>query len=277
MKLRITTVLTFLVAIAYGQETIRPWMPLENRIGIALGIGKISYLDKNSSPLIYQSKPKNVRLFYNLESNDMLFTVEFDVKVGGTKAKNHQNRVIFFEEENYHGEKQEKKFPVGGSFISGKVSVGAFYKIKSTQESTFKVAVGGRIQNEMLYPQGWNNSGIMNAFSFSPEAVTQHRVDQHHSFSATLRIPVATYLTRLPYHNSVSNPNETQFGGFMKNSKWVGVKKFVAPVVRVAYDYNIDQHWGAGLNYEFNWYYLPGTSGMKALSQSILANVYHQF
>jgi hypothetical protein len=277
MKLRITIALIFLVTNLYGQETTRPWMPLESRIGIALGIGNISYLDKNSSPLIYQSKPKNVRLFYNLESNDMLFAIDFDVKVGGTKAKHHQNRTVFFEEENYNGEKQEKKFPVGGSLLSGKISIGAFYKIKSTQESTFKVAVGGRIQNEMLYPQGWNNSGIMNAFSFSPEALTQHRIDEHHSVSAAIRIPVATYLTRLPYHNSVSNPNENQIGGFMKNSKWVGVKKFFAPVVRVAYDYNINQHWGAGLNYEFNWYYLPGPTGMKALSQSVLANVYHQF
>jgi hypothetical protein len=277
MKLRFTIPFIFLAASLYGQEDTRTWMALESRIGIAFGIGNISYLDRNSSPLIYQSKPKNVRLFYNLESNDMLFTIDLDVKVGGTKPKHHQTRTVYFEEENYHGEKQEKKFPVGGSFLSGRISLGAFYKIKSTQQSTFKVAVGGRIQTEMLYPQGWNNSGIMSAFSVSPEVLTQHRVDEHHSFIAAIRIPVVTYLTRLPYHNSVSNPGENQFGGFLKNSKWVGMKKFVAPVVRVAYDYNINQHWGAGLNYEFNWYYLSGPAGMKALSQSFLANIYHQF
>ncbi len=56
MKQRFTLALLLLIGfVAQAQEyEKRPWMPLENRIGLALGIGSVTYLDKNSSPLVYQ-------------------------------------------------------------------------------------------------------------------------------------------------------------------------------------------------------------------------------
>lgn len=255
----------------------RPWMPLESRIGLAMGIGSVTYLDKNSSPLVYQSRPKNLRLFYNLESNDFLFSVDLDVRIGSNAPKYHKDRTLFFHEEDYKGKSEDKKFPAGGSFIAGRISIGAFYKIASTQESTFKVAVGGRIMNELFYPQGWTSSGLFNALSFSPEAWTQHRIDEHHSFTASVRIPLATRLTRLPYDNTVSKPNESVLGGFFTNSQWVGPKKFLAPAMSLGYTYQINQRWGAGLHYEFNWYNIQQPQSFKAVNQSLLANFYHQF
>src|SRR5689334_8528824 len=93
----------------HGQDyEKRPWMPLESRIGIMIGIGRVSYLDENTSPLQYRSKPKNVRLFYTLESNKFLFSVDFDIKMGGLFPKDHPHRTLFFREENYKGEKEDK-------------------------------------------------------------------------------------------------------------------------------------------------------------------------
>ncbi len=255
----------------------RPWMPLENRIGLALGIGSIVYLDKNSSPLVYRSQPKNLRLFYNLETNDMLFAVDLDFKIGGTSPKYHADRTLYFQEEDYTGEKEDKKFPAGGSMMAGRISLGAYYKIPSTQESTFKVAVGGRIMNEMFYPQGWTMPGLFNALSFSPEALAQHKVDDHHSFTGSIRIPVVARLSRLPYDNTVSAPGENTVGGFFRNTSWVGPSTFLAPAFTVGYNYQINSRWGTGLTYDFTWYNITAPQPMRAINQSILANIYHQF
>jgi hypothetical protein len=275
--LTLAALLVFGIAAHAQNYETRPWMPLENRIGLALGIGSVTYLDKNSSPLVYQSRPKNLRVFYNLESNDFLFSVDLDVRMGGTLPKYHKDRTLFFQEEDYKGNKEDKKFPAGGSFLAGRISLGAYYKISSTQESTFKVAVGGRIMNEMFYPQGWNTGGMFNALSFSPEALTQHRINEHHKFTASVRIPVIARLTRLPYDNTVSAPDKDQVQGFFRNSEWVGPRKFLAPAVTLGYNYQINQRWGAGLNYELGWYNIQQSQSMKALSQSLLANFYHQF
>lgn len=255
----------------------RPWMPLENRIGLALGIGSVTYLDKSASPLIYQSKPKNLRVFYNLESNRFLFKIDLDVRMGGNQPKYHKNRMLFFSEEDYKGGKEDKKFPAGGSFLAGRISVGAFYKIQSTQESTFKVAVGGTVMNELFYPQGWTSGGLFNALSISPEAWTQHRVDEHHSFTASIRLPLMANVSRLPYDNTVSRPGETIVGGFFKNAQWVGLNKFLSPSMSLGYNYQMNQRWGAGLHYEFGWYSIQQPQTMRAMSQSLLANFYHQF
>jgi hypothetical protein len=268
--------LTGITALAQDYDK-RPWMPLENRIGLAMGIGSVTYLDKNSSPLVYQSRPKNLRIFYNLESNSFLFSVDFDVRMGSNTPKYHSERTLFFEEEDYKGNKEDKKFPAGGSFLAGRISVGAYYKIPSTQESTFKVAVGGRIMNELFYPQGWNTGGIFNALSFSPEAITQHQVNDHHQFTASVRIPLIAQLTRMPYDNTVSAPEKNQVQGFFRNSNWAGPSKFLAPAVTLGYNYQINTRWGAGLSYEWGWYNIQTPQSMKAISQSLLANFHHQF
>ena len=221
MKPRILFLLALLAALAVrGQDyQKRPWMPLENRIGLALGIGSVTYLDKNTSPLIYRGQPKNLRLFYNLESNDFLFAVDLDLRIGSNAPKYHSDRTLYFKEEDYTGKTEDKKFPAGGSFMTGRISFGAFYKISSTQESTFKVAVGARISNELFYPQGWTTAGLFNALSLSPEVIVQHKVDEYHSFTAGLRMPVVALLTRPTYDNTVSAPDKTIVGGFFRNTE----------------------------------------------------------
>ncbi|HEX8039344.1 MAG TPA: hypothetical protein VF490_09335, partial [Chryseosolibacter sp.] len=276
---KLTTMICLAVAgMAQAQDyQKRPWMPLENRIGVAMGIGSLTYLDKNTSPLIYRSQPKNLRLFYNLETNHFLFSMDLDLKVGGNAPKYSPERTMFFREEDLSGNTEDKKFPAGGSFLAGRVSMGAFYKISSTQESTFKVAVGGRIMNELFYPRGWTVGGLMNALSLSPEALTQHRVDEHHSFTASVRIPLVALVARPPYDNTVSAPDKSAAGGFLGHSSWVGPSKYLAPALGISYNYQINQKWGAGLNYEFGWYKVAQGETFRAMNQSFLANVYHQF
>jgi hypothetical protein len=263
--------------IGHAQEDSRPWMPLENRIGLSVGIGTHTYLDQNSSPLIYQSKPKNVRLFYQLESNNILINFDIDVKMGDSRSLNRPNRMLMFEEEDYKGKKETKKFPVGASFLAARVSLGAFYKIKSTQESTFKVAAGLSVSNQVFYPDGWTSTGMMNALSFAPKALVQHRINEHHKFNAAVGIPLAARVTRLPYHNSVSYPNETQVSGFFKNSQWTGPGKFIAPEISLGYEFQFRNHWGTGLNYDVNWYSVKTENQFRALSQFVRASFYHQF
>lgn len=278
MNLKLITFLCLAeTAVAQAQDyEKRPWMPLENRIGLALGIGSVTYLDKNTSPLIYRSQPRNVRLFYNLETNHFLFSMDLDMRVGGNGPKYHPNRTLFFEEEDYTGKKEEKKFPAGGSLMAGRLSLGAFYKISSTQESTFKIAVGGRLTNELFYPQGWTVSGLFNALSLAPEAIAQHRVDHHHSFTANLRIPLVTLLARAPYDNTVSVPGKTMVGGFLSRADWAGPRKYFAPAIGLGYNYQINPKWGAGLNYEFGWHAISPAQTFRAVSQAFLANFYHQ-
>jgi hypothetical protein len=255
----------------------KPWMPLENRIGLALGIGSVTYLDKNSSPLVYRSRPKNLRLFYNLEGNTFLLSIDLDAKMGGNGPKYHNDRTLFFQEEDYKGNTEDKKFPAGGSLLAGRISVGAYYKIPSTQQSTVKVAAGGRIMSEMFYPQGWNSGGMYNALSFSPEVWTHLRVNEQHQFTAAVRIPVVTRLSRLPYDNTVSAPDKNQVQGFFSNSTWASPATFLAPAMTLGYNYEVNARWGAGLNYDLGWYGIQTPQPMKALSHAILANIHHQF
>jgi hypothetical protein len=261
-----------------AQETDeRSRMPLESRIGLALGLGSVTYLDTNTSPLIYSSRPKYVRLFYNLESNEILFTADIDFRLGGNSPKYPGARTLFFREEDYKGKTEDKKFDAGGTFLAGRVSMGFFYKIPSTQESTFKVAVGVRATDEMFYPQGWTSGGIFNALGLAPEAVTQHRADAKSSFTASVRIPVVALVTRLPYDNTVSRPGRTVLGGFFENTEWSWPDKFIAPSASMGYNFQISDRWGAGLNYEFTWYNIKRPQTMKAVSHTFQGIFHHQF
>src|SRR5690242_7140276 len=128
MKSRLTLLLMTVWYLGHAQETPVEKSVVRNRMGIALGIGHVQWTDKSNSPLTYKSIPKNVRLFYNLETEDAIVTVDLDVRMGGMKSKEYPDRTIFFQEEDYKGKKEDKKFPVGGGLLAAKLSIGAFYK-----------------------------------------------------------------------------------------------------------------------------------------------------
>lgn len=263
---------------ACGQgDPLRSWMPLESRIGMAVGIGSISYQDSNSSPLIYKASPKKVKFFYHLESNDFLFTVDLAFQAGKNGPKGLRDRVLFFQEEDYKGKTEDKKFPAGGSLLGGNLTLGAYYKISSTQESTCKVAVGAKVSEELFYPQGWTSAGIYNALALSPSAMVFHRFDQTHSVSAGVSMPILAKLTRLPYDNTVSKPEKNTLAGFFTNAKWAGPAKYLGPSIELGYQYHPSSRWGAGLQYEMATRRIPEPRLMKVWSQSFSASVFHQF
>ncbi|RAW02699.1 hypothetical protein [Pseudochryseolinea flava] len=277
LKFKITLLLLCLFWKVSAQETAPPWMPMQNCIGLAIGLGTVSWLDKNSSPIDYTSKPKHVRLFYNLEVKSMLFTVDFDIKLGGMRAKHLAQRMVYFQEENYKGKKEDKKFPVGASFLAGKLSFGAYYKMKQSASAEFRVAPGIKLSNEMFYPQGWVSSGLFNAISFSPAANVQHRIDAEHDVTATVSLPVATYLARLAYHNTVSAPNKSLIEGFIRNSAWAGLGRFFSPAAELQYHYQFHNHIGTSLTYGFNYYLIEQSQPMRATSHTFLAGIHNQF
>lgn len=274
----IAAVLLFNGIVAFGQDRADgQGTALRHRIGLAVGIGNIRYLDRNSSPLIYQSKPKCVRLFYNMEDDDFLFAIDVDVRVGGNSAKNHRGRMLYFREEDYKGHKEEKKFPVGGSFLAATVSLGAYYKLNGDADRAHDVALGGRIMNELFYPQGWTNSGMFNALSLAADAKGRYTADDVHVFSASAGLPVLTRLTRLPYHGSVSAPGKTQVAGFFRNSKWVGLAGYFAPAITAEYTYLFDSNWGAGIGYGWNRYSIEIPERMTGNAQTMRAHIQNQF
>lgn len=266
------------ITITRAQDGLpRQWMPAHSRIGLALGISTVTYQDKNASPLIYRSRPKNLRLFYCLESDHFLFAVDLDLKLGGTAPKYHPDRTLYFQEEDYEGKAEEKKFPAGGALLAGRLSVGAYYKISPELDAPFKVAAGARLSEELFYPQGWTSAGLFNALSLSPEVRAQYRMNDRHVFAAAARLPVAALVARLPYDNTVSMPGKTQLGGFLGRTRWAGISRFAAPAFSLGYNVQLNSSWGAGLNYDFGWHRIEQPRTMKAVSNSILANFYHQF
>lgn len=264
MKLRLTLLLMTVWSLGDAQETHDEKSVVRNRIGIALGIGHVRWTDKNNSPLTYKSVPKNVRLFYNLETDDAIITVDLDVRMGGLKSKEHPDRTIFFREEDYKGKKEDKKFPVGGGLLAAKFSIGAFYKT-----SNDVTAVGIRMQEEMFYPQGWVSSGMFNAISFTPAFLAQ-KIDNRHQLSATLHLPGIAYTTRLPYHQTVSAPNKTLLEGFFRNASWKGPGGYTPFGLALNYYYQEEESWGIGGTYELNSYSIRDPERMKSLSNALL-------
>jgi hypothetical protein len=274
MKSRLTFLLMVLTSGVCAQETPVAEPTVRNRIGLAIGIGHVRWTDKNSSPLTYQSIPKNVRLFYNLETEDIIVTVDLDVKMGGMKSKQHPNRTAFLQEEDYKGKKEDKKFPVGGSLLSGKLSLAGFYKT-SNREST-QAGLGIRLQEEMFYPQGWVSTGLFNAISIGPSVFGRRTSDQH-TFTATAHLPGISYVARLPYDNTVSAPNKTLMEGFFRNARWMGPGKFLPLTLAMNYQYQMNDHWGTGMLYELNTWRINHPQRMGAVSNALLVDLHGTF
>jgi hypothetical protein len=275
-NMRILFVLLLIPLASSGQENRNPWMDRENRIGISIGIGTVTFREKNTSPLVYRSRPPGLRLFYQLETNNTIITADLELKAGPMRPKRFPDRTLVFEEEDYKGNKQIKKFPVRGSFLGARVSVGGYYKIRSTQLSTFKTAAGIRFSNQMAYPQGWTTTGVFNALSIAPAAIVQHEINEDHRLASGLSVPVLTRLTRIPYHGSISYPNTGTTGGFFRNPTWATLPGFIAPSFNLSYDYTFNESFGAGLNYQRDHVFIRGSSPLRYSAQSLSPQFYYQ-
>jgi hypothetical protein len=232
-----------------------------NRFQLGIGYQKTWLLDKQASPLTYQSGQKTFTLGYENKSDKSIFNLELSGALGDFFPAGHQGRKWYHPGYNEDGSpKQDSNF-LAGTFYQARFRAGYLWRLNGNThaggegKSESLNYAGASISNQLFYADNIVRAGWLNATS--ADAVFRHisTFDGKHRLSLKITIPLFSYNTRLPYHNTVGSPNgDGEVKTIYKQgSRFTTIFDFQNLQVDAGYEYTVSKNFSIGLRYFGQW------------------------
>ena len=204
---RIFALLLFMMVVCTTTQAQR------NKFQLGIGYQRTWMVDKQASPLKYQTSEKTFSLGYINKSANALFNIELIGAFGDFFPTGYRNRKFYNPGYNDDGTPKKDSGRLVGTLYNARFNVGYLRKINSgfTTIGHSKLEsqryAGASLSNQLFYTDNIVRTGWLNSTSL--DAVYQYfgLLDQKHSFTFKITIPLFARNSRLPYHNSISSPD----------------------------------------------------------------------
>lgn len=187
--------------------------PSGSALGITLGYRFLSLRDEAASAASYRGNLPTFGLSWTNNTPGTLWEANLQGSYGKFYPKNFPTRDIIFLERKLDGSLDTIHVQANGTHLMLKADVG-FYSKQNFNENAFW-AVGARVSEALYYPQGFVSPGLANVASVSPQALAGIGNWDKGMLTVGVVIPIANIVTRMPYHQSISQP-----GGACCNEKF---------------------------------------------------------
>jgi hypothetical protein len=233
----------------------------QNKFQLGIGYQRTWLLDKQASPLKYQSSEKTFSLGYAHTGNSGKFNTQLNGALGDFFPTGFYNRKMYNPGYNEDGTPKSDSGLLIGKLYKARFNIGYARQVSSGfsmvegKKWEHRNYMGASFSNQLFYTDnvvrtGWMNSSSVNA-DFQYDAIFNSR----HSFSVKILIPIFARNTRLPYHNTVSSPdgNSNVKTFFKKGSRFAWLGNFQNIQFDAGYEYAISKNFGMGLHYFAQW------------------------
>ncbi|HLO80097.1 MAG TPA: hypothetical protein VK166_04015, partial [Chitinophagaceae bacterium] len=226
----------------------------QNKFTLGLGIQRTWMLDKQSSPLKYQTGEKSILLGYDHIGSKGIFSVHANGALGSFFPTGFHNRQMYDPGYNEDGTPKADSFAIPGTLYSGRFSLsylrqgGSGNSIIGKGDLSNRSYLGGSLSNQLFYSDNIVRTGWFNSTSFNAEYLHTARFNTKHYFSIKISIPLIARNTRLQYHNTISSPTgEGHVKTFFKEGSgfaWLG--NFQNIQLDAGYEYSLSDHFSMG-------------------------------
>lgn len=248
-----------------------------NRFQLGIGYQRTWMLDKQASPLKYQSSEKTLLLGYQHYGSKGLFQASINGSMGDFFPTGFFNRKWYNTSYQQDGTTMVDSSLLRGVLYSGRIQlgylreVGSGFSMLDGKRMESRSYAGATLNNQVFYTDnivrtGWMNSSSLNA-SYQRE-MTYH---QRHFFFFKISIPLFARNTRLPYHNSLASSDGQGHITtlFRQGSRWAWLGNFQNVQVEAGYDYFLGKHFGMGLRYFGQWLNYPYERPVRMFQNNI--------
>lgn len=248
-----------------------------NRFQLGIGYQRTWMLDKQASPLKYQSSEKTFLLGYQHVSSKGLFQASLNGSVGDFFPTGFFNRKWYNTQYQSDGTPVRDSSLLKGTLYSGRIQLGYLREVGSGFSMLDGKRIDGRsyagatINNQVFYTDNIVRTGWMNSTSMNASYQREMTYNQKHFFFFKISIPLFARNTRLPYHNSLAS-SEGQghiTTLFKQGSRWVWLGNFQNVQLEAGYDYSISRHFGMGLRYFGQWLHYPFEQPIRLFQNNI--------
>jgi len=230
-------------------------------INIGIGYQRTWMNDQQGSPLKYQTSEKTLSLGYQYYGEQSKFDVQLNGTMGNFFPTGFFNRQLYNSGYNSDGTHKTDSSLMNGKIYSGRIKLGYLravssgYSIIDKKDLYNKNYVGASLNNQIFYTDNFTRTGWMNSSSFNGEF--DHRVlyNTKHQIEIKISVPLFAYVSRLPYHNSVSSAgDESDIKTFFKQgSRFAWLGNFQNIQLDAGYKYMMSKSFGLGLHYFGQW------------------------
>ncbi|MDF7813774.1 hypothetical protein [Hymenobacter sp. YC55] len=216
--------------------------------------------DRNASPLAYQGQLAQVGVSYQHRTFQSEWFVGARAAHGAFYAKAYPDRMVYF---------GDTPVPLRDNLTTASGQVHYLRRFATFEAG--EVLVGGGLQQLLHYPQSEPHASMTSITSVPVVAQLRYALGSKMVLEAQGQYALAGLITRLPWHSSLSRPEETrQLKAFYRhNTQLEGGHRLQQAALTLAATHAFGTHWQAGLGYDFNLLRHPDPRPLTTLSHSL--------
>lgn len=182
-------------------------------LGVGLGYGRYATLDEAASRLAYGANAVVGTLDYVGESRTLRWSVRTYAAWGNEQAKGVGERSIRFQSQAPDGTVDDVTVPMRGTRLVGAAEAELAYVHRFGHVDLF---AGGGVDFVVQRPDGFVTPGLSQRLTFEPVIGVRWRFAPKQQLELEARTSLFGWVTRLPYHQSVSWPDSTAYQGLVE-------------------------------------------------------------
>lgn len=232
-----------------------------NRLQIGIGYQRTWMVDRQASPLKYQTSEKTFLLGYEHTGVNGKVIARIEGGLGRLFPTGYYGRWLYDPGYNNDGTPKNDSSLMIGKLYQARVQLGYLKALGRgySELGSNKVHTGdywgGSVSNQLFYTDNMVRTGWLNSTSLNTDYEHTILFNTRHTVGIKISIPLFARNSRLPYHNTLgSATGEGNVRTFFKQgSRFVWLGNFQNIRVDALYEYSIGRRMGIGLHYSGQW------------------------
>lgn len=230
----------------------------QHRFQMGVGYQRTWMVDRQASPLKYQSMEKTISLGYSRTASKGKLYAQLGGALGEFLPTGFQNRQFYHYGQTTGGNSTTDSVPINGMLYNGRLTIGYVKKISRETNNLFPTGgsyAGLSFNNQLFYTDNVVRTGWLNAATVNADYLRELINFPRHFAGLKISVPLAGVNTRLPYHNSISSSRaESDVKTFFRQgSRLASVLDFQAIQLGLQYQYAVSTWLGIGVQYFGQW------------------------
>lgn len=261
LKISILLICAWIAVQAQGPGTDPP-KPVEKVLGFSLGYRSRQLVDEQKSALTYTSRETLPGIFYRREGPASLFKLSVRAGTGDFYGQHFRNRWLYTTTYDLQGIPAKDSTAVRSVLTGGNVEADFLLKLNPGKRTTW--LAGASIKEMMVYTD--NKIGLLNSLGLHANLGVIHEISAKSKLRVNFSVPLAALNSRLPWHNTASDPIDSEtWTFFKKGTRLVGPDDFRMPELDMDYELRICRGWNIGAGYSFTWLHIPAYQPLKSV------------
>jgi hypothetical protein len=259
-----------LLLLSFSLGSLKAQELKRSQLNISYQRSHLTFLDRQASPLIYESDLNGATMVYEHNASKSRSFLKLQANLGTALPKNIGLREFTLTNTNIYGETTTNILVHAPTVYTGQLEAGYLRRLKTGGSKS--IFVGGTLQDWITYSDNigfWSTMGI-NTASLNAAIQLEKAVTNRQQLKIGASFPVAAIVSRMPYSNSISDPERGNFKAFFaEGSRLVFLNQLQRVSFGAAYQYQFSCHWGTGVAYDFYWLHYTQPRPVYAFNHSL--------